>query len=186
MTASHCRRDHKIPEECANREGSPFTFVIEGVPKAIEVSGGVAFANRSAGRGRGGVDLRGELAAPALVQDIAALHPCEPGPDDSQDSGPPYPAGSGMHFSAHARQWLNFVAVGNCVLIQHEPPGERALPPGRNRGGCHACCHLDHLPHVVTVSAGWLDNFTVGCQIRKGQGHLSRYQVTNERLRSPA
>jgi len=38
----------------------------------------------------------------------------------------------------------------------------------------------------VTVSAGWLDNFTVGCQIRKGQGHLSRYQVTNERLRSPA
>ena len=60
--------------------------VVLGVPG---VSGGVAFANRSAGRGRGGVDLRGELAAPALVQDIAALHPCEPGPADSQDSGPP-------------------------------------------------------------------------------------------------
>jgi dihydrofolate reductase len=29
---------HRVPEEWANREGSPFTFVTEGVPKAIDVA----------------------------------------------------------------------------------------------------------------------------------------------------
>jgi len=89
--------------------------------------------NRSAARGSGGVDLRGELAAPDLVQDIAALRPCEPGPDDGQESRPPHPAASGMHRRAHARQRLRFVAVSDRVLLRHEPPGEWALPPRRER-----------------------------------------------------
>jgi dihydrofolate reductase len=33
---------HEVPEEWANREGSPFTFVTEGVPKAIEVARDIA------------------------------------------------------------------------------------------------------------------------------------------------
>ena len=33
---------HRIPEEWANREGSPFTFVTEGVPKAINVARQIA------------------------------------------------------------------------------------------------------------------------------------------------
>jgi dihydrofolate reductase len=33
---------HEVPEEWANREGSPFTFVTEGVPKAIEVARQIA------------------------------------------------------------------------------------------------------------------------------------------------
>jgi dihydrofolate reductase len=33
---------HRVPEEWANREGSPFTFVTEGVPKAIDVATQIA------------------------------------------------------------------------------------------------------------------------------------------------
>jgi dihydrofolate reductase len=33
---------HRVPEEWANREGSPFTFVTEGVPKAIDVARQIA------------------------------------------------------------------------------------------------------------------------------------------------
>jgi dihydrofolate reductase len=33
---------HRVPEEWANREGSPFTFVTEGVEKAIEVARQIA------------------------------------------------------------------------------------------------------------------------------------------------
>jgi dihydrofolate reductase len=33
---------HTIPQEWVNREGSPFTFVTEGVPKAIEVAREIA------------------------------------------------------------------------------------------------------------------------------------------------
>jgi dihydrofolate reductase len=33
---------HLVPEEWANREGSPFTFVTEGVPKAIDVARQIA------------------------------------------------------------------------------------------------------------------------------------------------
>jgi dihydrofolate reductase len=33
---------HRIPEEWANREGSPFTFITEGVPKAIDVARQIA------------------------------------------------------------------------------------------------------------------------------------------------
>ena len=33
---------HRIPEEWANREGSPFTFVTDGVPKAIDVAREIA------------------------------------------------------------------------------------------------------------------------------------------------
>jgi len=33
---------HRIPEEWANREGSPFTFVTEGVPEAINVARQIA------------------------------------------------------------------------------------------------------------------------------------------------
>jgi dihydrofolate reductase len=33
---------HRVPEEWANREGSPFTFVTDGVPKAIEVARQIA------------------------------------------------------------------------------------------------------------------------------------------------
>ena len=33
---------HRVPEEWANREGSPFTFVTEGVPKAIDVAREIA------------------------------------------------------------------------------------------------------------------------------------------------
>ena len=29
---------HRVPQEWVNREGSPFTFVTEGVPKAIELA----------------------------------------------------------------------------------------------------------------------------------------------------
>jgi dihydrofolate reductase len=33
---------HSVPEEWANREGSPFTFVTEGVPQAIDVAREIA------------------------------------------------------------------------------------------------------------------------------------------------
>ena len=33
---------HRIPQEWVNREGSPFTFVTEGVPKAIDVAREIA------------------------------------------------------------------------------------------------------------------------------------------------
>ena len=33
---------HRVPEEWANRDGSPFTFVTEGVPKAIDVARQIA------------------------------------------------------------------------------------------------------------------------------------------------
>jgi dihydrofolate reductase len=33
---------HRVPEEWANREGSPFTFVTEGVPKAVDVARQIA------------------------------------------------------------------------------------------------------------------------------------------------
>src|SRR5580658_1155943 len=33
---------HRVPEEWANREGSPFTFVTDGVPKAIDVARQIA------------------------------------------------------------------------------------------------------------------------------------------------
>ena len=33
---------HRVPEEWANREGSPFTFVTDGVPKAIDVAREIA------------------------------------------------------------------------------------------------------------------------------------------------
>ena len=33
---------HRVPEEWANREGSPFTFVTEGVPEAIDVARQIA------------------------------------------------------------------------------------------------------------------------------------------------
>jgi dihydrofolate reductase len=33
---------HRVPGEWANREGSPFTFVTEGVPKAIDVARQIA------------------------------------------------------------------------------------------------------------------------------------------------
>ena len=33
---------HRIPQEWANREGSPFTFVTDGVPQAIEVAREIA------------------------------------------------------------------------------------------------------------------------------------------------
>jgi dihydrofolate reductase len=33
---------HTVPEEWADREGSPFTFVTDGVPKAIDVARGIA------------------------------------------------------------------------------------------------------------------------------------------------
>ena len=33
---------HRIPEEWAHREGTPFTFVSEGVPKAIEIAREIA------------------------------------------------------------------------------------------------------------------------------------------------
>jgi dihydrofolate reductase len=33
---------HRVPEEWVNREGSPFTFVTEGVPKAIDVAREIA------------------------------------------------------------------------------------------------------------------------------------------------
>jgi dihydrofolate reductase len=33
---------HRVPEEWADREGSPFTFVTDGVPKAIEVARQIA------------------------------------------------------------------------------------------------------------------------------------------------
>lgn len=33
---------HRIPEEWVHRKGSPFTFVTEGVPKAIETAMGIA------------------------------------------------------------------------------------------------------------------------------------------------
>ena len=33
---------HRVPEEWANREGSPFTFITEGVPKAIDVARQIA------------------------------------------------------------------------------------------------------------------------------------------------
>jgi hypothetical protein len=38
---------HRTPEERLDRKGSPFTFVTEGVPRAIEVARGIAAANRS-------------------------------------------------------------------------------------------------------------------------------------------
>ena len=41
---------HRVPEEWANREGSPFTFVTEGVPKAIDVAREIA--RRQGRRGR--------------------------------------------------------------------------------------------------------------------------------------
>jgi dihydrofolate reductase len=33
---------HRVPEEWASREGSPFTFVTEGVPKAIDIARAIA------------------------------------------------------------------------------------------------------------------------------------------------
>lgn len=33
---------HRIPQEWANREGSPFTFVTDGVPKAIDIAREIA------------------------------------------------------------------------------------------------------------------------------------------------
>ena len=33
---------HRVPGEWANREGSPFTFVTEGVPEAIDVAREIA------------------------------------------------------------------------------------------------------------------------------------------------
>jgi dihydrofolate reductase len=33
---------HRIPEEWVDRQGSPFTFVTEGVPKAIEIAREIA------------------------------------------------------------------------------------------------------------------------------------------------
>jgi dihydrofolate reductase len=33
---------HRVPQEWVNREGSPFTFVTEGVPKAIDVAREIA------------------------------------------------------------------------------------------------------------------------------------------------
>jgi dihydrofolate reductase len=33
---------HRVPDEWANREGSPFTFVTEGVPKAVDVARQIA------------------------------------------------------------------------------------------------------------------------------------------------
>jgi len=33
---------HRVPGEWANREGSPFTFVTDGVPKAIDVAREIA------------------------------------------------------------------------------------------------------------------------------------------------
>jgi dihydrofolate reductase len=33
---------HRVPDEWANREGSPFTFVTEGIPKAIDVARQIA------------------------------------------------------------------------------------------------------------------------------------------------
>ena len=33
---------HRIPQEWANREGSPFTFVTDGVPQAMEVAREIA------------------------------------------------------------------------------------------------------------------------------------------------
>ncbi len=33
---------HRVPEEWVNREGSPFTFVTDGVPKAIDLAREIA------------------------------------------------------------------------------------------------------------------------------------------------
>jgi hypothetical protein len=33
---------HRVPQEGANREGSPFTFVTDGIPKAIDVAREIA------------------------------------------------------------------------------------------------------------------------------------------------
>jgi hypothetical protein len=37
---------HRAPEEWLDRKASPFTFMTEGVPRAIEVARGIAAANR--------------------------------------------------------------------------------------------------------------------------------------------
>jgi dihydrofolate reductase len=52
---------HSVPEEWANREGSPFTFVTGGVPKAIEVARGIA----------GGKDV--VVGAPSVTQQCLQL-----------------------------------------------------------------------------------------------------------------
>jgi dihydrofolate reductase len=51
----------RVPEEWVNREGSPFTFVTEGVPKAIEVARQIA----------GGKDV--VVGAPSVTQQCLQL-----------------------------------------------------------------------------------------------------------------
>ena len=56
---------------------------------------------------------------------------------------------------------------------------------------CHQARSSAYPNIIATICAlgpawpGRLYGFTVGCQIREGQGHQSRYQVTKERSRSP-
>jgi dihydrofolate reductase len=52
---------HRVPEEWADREGSPFTFVTDGVPKAIEVAREIA----------GGKDV--VIGAPSVTQQCLQL-----------------------------------------------------------------------------------------------------------------
>ena len=63
---------HRVPQEWANREGSPFTFVTDGVPKAIDVAREIA----------GDKDV--VVGAPSVVQQRLQLgpprHPHRPGP----------------------------------------------------------------------------------------------------------
>jgi dihydrofolate reductase len=51
---------HRVPQEWVNREGSPFTFVTDGVPKAIDVAREIA----------GGKDVVG---APSVTQQCLQL-----------------------------------------------------------------------------------------------------------------
>jgi dihydrofolate reductase len=52
---------HRVPEEWVSREGSPFTFVTEGVPKAIDVAREIA----------GGKDV--VVGAPSVTQQCLQL-----------------------------------------------------------------------------------------------------------------
>jgi dihydrofolate reductase len=52
---------HRVPQEWADREGSPFTFVTDGVPKAIEIAREIA----------GGKDV--VVGAPSVTQQCLQL-----------------------------------------------------------------------------------------------------------------
>ena len=71
---------HRVPQEWADREGSPFTFVTDGVPKAIEVAREIA----------GGKDV--VVGAPSVTQQCLQLgsrcHPHRPGAGSARTRSP--------------------------------------------------------------------------------------------------